>query len=170
MGLFPFKYACFFDLIYGHVPGHRSRSVFLGWQADGSQRKLAGCYATAFSCNLTHCRYTDRPGICQSAECGGISAGCRFLDYSTDFAYSRTVYRSPFNERLDSARSRWGLRNTRLVSFAKIYGTIHLRKTSAIKDVIWQIITIYRHKTHGGFDTSRPPILYFIANSTKKIS
>ena len=62
MGLFPFKYACFFDLIYGHVPGHRSRSVFLGWQADGSQRKLAGCYATAFSCNLTHCRYTDRPG------------------------------------------------------------------------------------------------------------
>ena len=91
-------------------------------------------------------------GFCQSAECGGIPTGRRFSNHSAYSAYSRTVYRRPLNECLDSSRTRCCLRNTRLVSFAKIYGTIYLRKTSAIKDVIQQIITIYRPKPYGGFE------------------
>ena len=75
-----------------------------------------------------------------------------FSNHSAYSAYSRTVYRRPLNECLDSSRTRCCLRNTRLVSFAKIYGTIYLRKTSAIKDVIQQIITIYRPKPYGGFE------------------
>lgn len=71
-------------------------------------------------------RYPDRPRFCQSAECGGISAGCRFSDSSGDSAHSGTIYRSLFNECLDSSRTRCDMCNTCLVLIAKIYGTVHL--------------------------------------------
>lgn len=133
MGFFPFKYACLADLIYSYVPGHGNRIVFPDGQAADSQCKLAGCYATAFSRNLTHCRYPDCPGICQSAECRGIPTSRRFSDHSAYSAYNRTVYRRPINECLDSSRTRCSLRNTRLDPFTKIYGAVHIRKAFAIE-------------------------------------
>lgn len=60
----------------------------------------------------------------QSVE--GISAGCRFSDSSGDSAHSGTIYRSLFNECLDSSRTRCDMCNTCLVLIAKIYGTVHL--------------------------------------------
>ena len=139
---------------------------FLMGRAAGSQCKLAGCYAAAFPSNITDCRYPDRPRFCQSAECGGIPTGRRFSNHSAYSAYSRTVYRRPLNECLDSSRTRCCLRNTRLVSFAKIYGTIYLRKTSAIKDVIQQIITIYRPKPYGGFGTNQGRRFFYTLSPT----
>ena len=70
--------------------------------------------------------FQDCPGICQSAERRGISAGCRFSDSSGDSAHSGTIYRSLFNECLDSSRTRCDMCNTCLVLIAKIYGTVHL--------------------------------------------
>ena len=96
---------------------------------------LRECEFNMRSLATNNCHYTDCPGICQCAERRGISAGCRFSDSSGDSAHSGTIYRSLFNECLDSSRTRCDMCNTCLVLIAKIYGTVHLWKTSAIKIV-----------------------------------